>query len=190
MGTGRAWGQSDQEILLMHFNALFYTACKLTQDTSEAEDLVQETYLKAYRALAQLQHPDQCKAWLFRIMLNTWSNLQRRATRAPLLMEPTQLSRLREHSAFQHPWFLPLNPEDTLLKKEMRLELDTALQELPEALRLMIFLVDVYGLTYEESAGVLDLPRGTVMSRLYRARRLLEEYFGDQLRKPEEDANG
>jgi RNA polymerase sigma-70 factor (ECF subfamily) len=180
----------DPERLLTHFQALFYTACKLTGDRTVAEDLVQDTYLKAYRALNQLQHPDRNKAWLFRIMLNTWNNQLGRAKRAPLLMEPNQLSVERERSASHHPWFLPLNPEDTLLKKEMLLELNAALQDLPELLRVVILLVDVQGLTYEESAQVLGLPRGTVMSRLYRARRVLEEYFRDHFQKSGEDANG
>jgi RNA polymerase sigma-70 factor (ECF subfamily) len=190
MAAGWAGGQIDPERLLTHLQALFYTACKLTGDRTAAEDLVQETYLKASRALAQLQHPDQCKAWLFRIMFNTWNNQRRRALREPLLIEPTRLSVTYERAAAHHPWFLPLSPEETLLKKEMLLELDAALQDLPEALRVVIFLVDVHGLTYEESARALELPRGTVMSRLYRARRLLEQRFGGGARKAGEDAHG
>ncbi|RMF90913.1 MAG: sigma-70 family RNA polymerase sigma factor [Nitrospinota bacterium] len=173
-GAGR-----EQEFLLVHFRALFYTACKLTNDRAEAEDLVQETYLKAYRSLAQLEHPDQCKAWLFRILVNTWTNRKIRLSRSPLLLEDGQLHVEQERSASRHPWFLPLDPEETLLRKEMLAELNAALQRLPETLRVVVLLVDVQGMSYEESARILDIPRGTVMSRLYRARRMLEQLLGE-----------
>lgn len=190
MGRGKRQEQIAKEILLTHANALFYIACKLTRDRTTAEDLVQETYLKAYRALAQLKRSDAGKAWLFRILLNTWGNWKVKMQREPLLMDQDRLTLQRDRAARSHPWFLPISPEETLLKQEMLQELDAALQGLPEALRLTILLVDVQGLSYRESARILDIPYGTVMSRLYRARRMLEQFFGDPAGKSEEEGHG
>ena len=190
MGRDKGEPFVSREQLLTHFKALFYTACKLTRDTAEAEDLVQETYLKAYRALAQLASPEQSKAWLFRILLNTWNTRKTRAVRAPIPLEYGQLTVQHEQAARSYPWFLALDPEAELLKKEMLRELNLALQELPETLRVVVLLVDVHGLTYEESARALDVPRGTVMSRLYRARRLLEQRFRDPTRKAKDEEHG
>ncbi len=93
MRTGCAGGQIDPERLLRHFQALLYTACKLNGDRTEAEDVIQETYLKAYRALAQLKRPDQCKAWLLRILQNTWTNWKVRSNCTGSVENPSRPDR-------------------------------------------------------------------------------------------------
>ncbi|GIX46235.1 MAG: hypothetical protein KatS3mg131_0446 [Candidatus Tectimicrobiota bacterium] len=187
----RKAGTSDTgDCLLVHLQALFATACKLTGETAAAADLVQETYLKAYRALAHLEAPQQGKAWLFRILLNTWADQRARAGRLPLPLAHEQLAARQERLACRQAWVLPLSPEEALLKKEMLGELNAALQALPDPLRAVVLLVDLQGFTYDESAKILDVPRGTVMSRLYRARRLLERQLRGEADKPENEGHG
>jgi RNA polymerase sigma-70 factor (ECF subfamily) len=164
-----------ETLVLPYLDALHYAAMRLTKDHSAAEDLVQETFLRAYRALHQLTQEESCRAWLMKIMTNIWLNqLQRRQREGPAL-DVYELDLSHEDAAAWSHQSLPEAPERAASRKQFCEDLDEALQRLPEAFRIVIMLADVEGLSYKEVAATLQCPIGTVMSRLYRARQLLRK---------------
>lgn len=151
---------------LSHINALYSTALRLTANHADAEDLVQETYLKAFRSAAQFEAGTNLKAWLFTILHNTFLNTRRRAGREVTVDEPEQLERLQASGEGN-------TPEQILLRKTLDADLQAALDSLPEVFREAVWLRDVEEFTYAEIADILHVPIGTVMSRISRGRRLL-----------------
>jgi RNA polymerase sigma-70 factor (ECF subfamily) len=156
---------------LPHSDALFRTALRFARNRSDAEDLVQDTLLKAYRAFDRYEPGTNCRAWLFKILTNTGINQHHRRARRPAEVEIEAIESL---AAAPEP--LPelgagdLDAFADLLDDEVKAALDT----LPEPFRLVLVLSVLEGLTYKEIASVLDIPIGTVMSRLYRARRMMQ----------------
>jgi RNA polymerase sigma-70 factor (ECF subfamily) len=175
------WGQQRARedrfaaLVLPHLDALHYAAMRLTRDESTAEDLIQETFLRAYRALHQLTQEESCRAWLMKIMTNIWLNLRQKRGREGLVVAIDELDLSPEDVA---PWSqlrIPEEPERAASRKQFCEDLDQALHQLPEAFRIVVMLADVEGLSYKEVAETLQCPIGTVMSRLYRARQLLRK---------------
>ena len=175
------WGQQRARqdrfaaLVLPHLDALHYAAMRLTRDESTAEDLVQETFLRAYRALHQLTQEERCRAWLMKIMTNIWLNLRQKRGREGLVVAIDESDLSPENVA---PWSqlrIPEEPERAASRKQFCEDLDQALHQLPEAFRIVVMLADVEGLSYKEVAETLQCPIGTVMSRLYRARQLLRK---------------
>jgi RNA polymerase sigma-70 factor (ECF subfamily) len=175
------WGQQRARedrfaaLVLPHLDALHYAAMRLTRDQSTAEDLIQETFLRAYRALHQLTQEESCRAWLMKIMTNVWLNQRQKRGREGLLVDIDGLDLSPEDVA---PWShqrTAEEPERAASRKEFCEDLDQALHQLPEAFRIVVMLADVEGLSYKEVAETLQCPIGTVMSRLYRARQLLRK---------------
>lgn len=146
---------------LAHIDALYGYAMTLTRDTTEAEDLVQETYLKATGASNQPAPGSNLKAWLFVIMRNAWLNQVRHDHSGPRFVE------LETHDQTADARD---NPHVVYLRKLEREQVRAAIEKLPEAYREIVVLRDIEGFTYQEIAMVLDCPAGTVMSRLGRAR--------------------
>jgi len=146
---------------LPHVAALIRTATRLCGARDAAEDLVQETYLQAWRSFGRFSPGTNCRAWLYKILMFSHSRLRRDQSRRPMV---TDLDTATE-SALQ---FDPQTP-DTLTAASVR----TAFDGLPEPFRIAVLLVDVEELTYREAAEALDVPIGTVMSRLNRGRRLM-----------------
>jgi RNA polymerase sigma-70 factor (ECF subfamily) len=141
-------------------DAIYRTACRLTARRSEADDLVQETFLQGHRAFATLRDPECCRAWLFRILHNVWFHSRRRA-------RPTvELDEARAPSG---------DLEGEVLAQGFSDEVEAALAALPEEFRVAVVLVAIEELTYEEVAEVMDCPIGTVRSRVARGRGLLAE---------------
>jgi RNA polymerase sigma-70 factor (ECF subfamily) len=175
------WGQQRARedrfaaLVLPHLDALHYAAMRLTRDASSAEDLVQETFLRAYRALHQLTQEESCRAWLMKIMTNVWLNQRHKRGRESLALD---IDELDLSAADVAPWShqrIPEEPERAVSRKQFCEDLDLALHQLPEAFRIVVMLADVEGLSYKEVAETLQCPIGTVMSRLYRARQLLRK---------------
>jgi RNA polymerase sigma-70 factor (ECF subfamily) len=148
-----------EALVMPHLDVLHYAALRLAKDHSAADDLVQETFLRAYRAMHQLTHEESCRAWLMKIMTNIWLNQIQKRVREANMLDVYDLEA----------------PEAATNRKQFCEDLDRALQQLPEAFRVVVMLADVEGLSYKEVADALQCPIGTVMSRLYRARQFLRK---------------
>jgi RNA polymerase sigma-70 factor, ECF subfamily len=149
------------QMALAHIDALYGYAMTLTRDATEAEDLVQETYLRATSAANQPDSSSNLKAWLFVIMRNAWLNQLRHNQSGP---------RFVELETNEQPDDASGNPLVVYLRKLEREQVRAAIEKLPHAYREIVVLRDIEGFTYQEIALVLDCPAGTVMSRLGRAR--------------------
>ncbi len=154
-----------------HMDALFNFALRLTGDSDEADDLVQETYLKAFRFFDKFERGTNCKAWLFRIMKNTFINSYRKSAKEPDKVDYEEVENFYES-------IKPSSTDSAHLEKEMYDnllddELSNAIASLPEDFRMVIILCDIEGFTYDEIADFIDIPVGTVRSRLHRARKML-----------------
>ncbi len=166
-GTSPAQDEFASEALV-YVDQLFSTALRLTRSRPDAEDLVQDTYLKAFRAADQFRPGTNLKAWLLTILLNTFRNRVRDAGREPLDVDSDAV----ERAAPQTP---ERDPERLLLDATLDVDVKAALDALPEAFREAVWLRDVEDLSYAEIARLLDVPQGTVMSRISRGRRLLHD---------------
>jgi len=155
--------------VLAHIDSLYGTALRLTRRPADAEDLVQDTYLKAFRAAHQFQPGTNLKAWLFTILHNTFRNSRRHDGRNPVDVD----SEAVEQAVSAGPG--AQSPEQILSRATLDADLQGALDALPDAFRQAVWLRDVEELSYAEMAQVLDVPIGTVMSRISRGRRALSE---------------
>jgi RNA polymerase sigma-70 factor (ECF subfamily) len=153
---------------LSHIDSLYGTALRLTRRAADAEDLVQDTYLKAFRSSAQFQAGTNLKAWLFTILHNTFRNMRRHDGRNPIDVDSEKVEEA-SNPADNH------TPEELLTRAALDADLQAALDGLPDAFRQAVWLRDVEELSYAEIAGVLGVPQGTVMSRISRGRRALSE---------------
>ena len=165
---------------LTFLDALYRTALRMTRSEADAEDLVQETYIKAFRAREQFTPGTNLKAWLFRILTNTFINTYRRRQTQP---EFTELDDVDEFSLYRRMSDLKTSsnagdPESEFLNGIVDTEVKDALTELPEKFRSVV-LLDVEGFSYKEIAEMLDIPIGTVMSRLHRGRKFLQKRLLD-----------
>jgi len=177
-----------EALVLPHLDTLHYAAMRLTKDESTAEDLVQETFLRAYRALHQLTQEESCRAWLMKIMTNSWLNLLQKRGREGMALDVYDIDLSHEDAAVWSHQSVPEAPERAASRKQFCEDLDQALQRLPEAFRIVVMLADVEGLSYKEVAETLQCPIGTVMSRLYRARQLLRKTLWVHARHSQESS--
>lgn len=166
---------------LSHIDALYRTALRMTRNQSDAEDLVQEAYLRAFRALDSYQDGTNLRAWLFRIMTNAYINDYRKRSRRPV---NSSLDDIEDFYLYDHlidSGIQPASerPEDIVLSRITADDVLKSLDSLSDEFRHVVFLADVEGFTYREIAEILDIPIGTVMSRLYRARRRLQSLLYD-----------
>ena len=152
---------------LSYVDSLYGTALRLTRRPADAEDLVQDTYLKAFRSAGQFQRGTNLKAWLFTILHNTFRNMRRHDGRNPVDVDSDYVEQAPSRAANDY------SPEELLTRATLDADLQAALDALPEAFRQAVWLRDVEELTYAEIADVLAIPIGTVMSRISRGRRAL-----------------
>lgn len=158
---------------LEFLDALYGTALRLTRSADRAQDLVQDTYLKAIRAERQFAQGTNLKAWLYTILHNTWRNRQRDGARSRVEFDSEAVDRTDEGGRQDR---LPQEtPETLLMRASLSADLQAALDGLGDAFREVVWLRDVDELTYQEIADVLEIPIGTVMSRLSRGRKQLYE---------------
>lgn len=165
-----------------HMDSLFNFALKMTGDSDDASDLLQETYLKAFRFWDKFEKGTNCKAWLFRIMKNTYINTYRKNTKEPDKVDYEEIENFYEN-------IKPSSTDSAHLEKDiydnlLDDELSEAISSLPEDFRTVVILCDIEGYTYDEIADFVDVPVGTVRSRLHRARKMLftklHKYAGDK----------
>jgi RNA polymerase sigma-70 factor (ECF subfamily) len=154
---------------LSYIDSLYGTALRLTRRPQDAEDLVQDTYLKAFRASHQFERGTNLKAWLFTILHNTFRNMRRNLVRNPIEVDSEAVDRAADDTAGEH------TPEQLLTRATLDADLQAALDALPDSFRQAVWLRDVEELSYAEIAQVLAVPIGTVMSRISRGRRALYE---------------
>ncbi|HKY59592.1 MAG TPA: sigma-70 family RNA polymerase sigma factor [Gemmatimonadota bacterium] len=174
-----------QEECVSHLDALFGAALRMTGDRQDAEDLVQDTYVKAIRNLHRYREGGSCKAWLFRILTNAYIDRYRKARRSPIPVELDEegrtglYDRLLDAPGEDAAPALELADLNDFLDRFVGDEVKRSVEGLPEIFRTVIVLRDMEGFSYQEIADILEIPIGTVMSRLFRGRRLLQESLRD-----------
>jgi len=158
-----------------HVDTLYAMAIRMTRDRAEAEDLVQETMLKAFRYIDRYEVGTNARAWLSRILTNTFYNRHRARKARPELLLTDDTYQLEERTAATdpHPLSLYVDEENELYRKVFTDEVRYAIEQLPEHYRVVVLLADLQELAYKEISEILEIPIGTVMSRLHRGRKEL-----------------
>src|ERR1700678_3913148 len=162
---------------MQHMGSLYTAALRMTRNPADAEDLVQETCLKAYRAYGTFQEGTNLKAWLYKILTNTFINAYRSKKRRP---EQTELDDVEELYLYRRLGGLEAvaagrSAEEEVMEHFTEGDVKAAVEALPEQFRMAVLLADVEGFSYKEIAEILDIPIGTVMSRLHRGRKALQK---------------
>ena len=170
--------QTDfEEEILPHLDAMYNFALRLTTDPNDAEDLVQDSIVKAYRFFSSYEKGTNAKAWLFRILKNSYINNYRKKSKQPNQVDYDEVATFYESIRAERTDTSDL--EDQMYRELMDDDISNALEELPEDFRTVVLLCDVEGFTYEEIANMLDVPIGTIRSRLHRGRNLLKSQLAE-----------
>ncbi len=184
-----------EALALVHLDALYGAAHRLTRNPRDAEDLVQETILRAYRFWDSFQRDSNCKAWLFKILTNTFINSYQKQKRGREVLGAAMAEQEATDGVLFHQRAeSQRDPEELLLKHTVSEDVVRALASLPPEFRLAVVLCDIEGFSYKEIAEIMECPVGTVMSRLYRGRKLLKHSLYDfavaqGVVKPRDDAS-
>jgi RNA polymerase sigma-70 factor (ECF subfamily) len=159
-----------------HMDGLYSAALRMTRNPADAEDLVQETFLKAYRAFPGFEAGTNLRAWLYRILTNTYINAYRARQRRPVVEDVDDVEELYLYRRLHDEVGISsASAEDAVLGAMTDDSIKAALESLPDAFRIAVLLADVEGFSYAEIAEITEVPIGTVMSRLHRGRRALQK---------------
>jgi len=162
-----------EEEFMPQVDALYNFAYHLTYNEEDANDLVQETYLKAFRFIDNYHEGTNAKAWLFKILKNAFINQYRKKTKQPTKVDYEEIINYHDEEDTQYSSYSDLREE--MFQHMMGDEVTTAINALPVDFRVVILLCDIEGFTYEEISKIVNIPIGTVRSRLHRARNMLKE---------------
>lgn len=168
---------------LPYLDQLYGAAMRLTRNPVDAEDLVQEAYAKAFSAFHQYRPGTNLKAWLYRILNNTFISNYRKAQRQPKQADSSEVEDWQEYRAASHASSGMMSAEAEALENLPQSEIRDALSALPEDRRMAVYLADIEGFSYQEIADIMETPIGTVMSRLHRGRKQLRELLADYARE-------
>jgi len=177
--------QQFEQMVEEHLNGLFGAALRLTRNRTNAEDLLQDTFLRAWRSFRTFRPGTNARAWLYRILMNAYIDNYRKATREPEVVDHDDVDEFYLYSKVQESdeYRRAGNPEEAFLQTLMDADVKAALESLPEAFRAVVMLADIEGFSYKESAEILGIPIGTVMSRLHRGRKQLEVALWEYARR-------
>jgi len=173
-----------EAVVLEHFHTLYSTALRLTRNPSEAQDLVQETLLKAYRFFDRFEPGTNIKAWLFTILRNTYINTYRKTVRQQEQVDFERIEPFYAEATNEPEWeWTDQEALEAILRHVVQDDVKRALDALPEVYRIVVLLADLADLSYKDIAVIIGCPEGTVMSRLFRGRRLLRKSLQEFARK-------
>jgi RNA polymerase sigma-70 factor (ECF subfamily) len=164
-----------EQLALQHLDPLYSAALRLTKNDRDAEDLVQDTFLRAFRFFEKFERGTNLKAWLFKILTNTFINNYRRRAKERSVVDGTERETVQDRFMSRDATDFAANPEQFLFDRLLSDDVLRAIDELPIDFRMTVILADLQEFSYKEIAEVLDCPVGTVMSRLYRGRKLLQK---------------
>lgn len=165
-----------QEEALPLLDSLYAGALRMTRNPADAEDLLQETMMRAYRAFGRFEAGTNIKAWLFRILTNAYINTYRKKQRQPTNVSQDEVEEFDLYQQLKdHDPNLKVTPETIVLDNLVDSDITDAIDDLPEQFRMAVVLSDVEGFSYAEMAEIMDVPIGTVMSRLHRGRKALQK---------------
>ena len=180
-GGWLSFGVADRavfaDLAMEHMQALYTAALRMTRSPADAEDLVQETFLKAYRAFDRFEEGTNLKAWLYKILTNTFINSYRAAKRRPEKADVEDVEDLYLYHRLDELQTAGTgrSAEEEFFDRITGDDVKQAIESLPEAFRIAVLLADVEGFSYKEIADITDVPIGTVMSRIHRGRRSLQK---------------
>lgn len=170
--------QNDFRVeMLPHLESMYNFALHLTNDHDDAEDLVQDTMVKAYRFFSSYEKGTNAKAWLYRILKNSFINRYRKVSKMPVQVDFEEIASFYESVRSEQTDTTDM--QELFFRGVMSDEVSKALSRLPEDFRTVVMLCDIDGFTYEEIANMLDVPIGTIRSRLHRGRNLLRSLLTD-----------
>jgi len=164
-----------ETLALPHLDALYSAGLRLTKNEGDAEDLVQDSFMRAYRFFDKFERGTNIKAWLFRILTNTFINRYRRTMKERNLIEGSEREAVTERMTAQDSSVYGQTPEQSFFDRMLSDEVLKAIDALPVDFRIVVVLADLQEFAYKEIAEILSCPVGTVMSRLFRGRRLLQK---------------
>jgi RNA polymerase sigma-70 factor (ECF subfamily) len=164
-----------EELALEHLDPMYSAALRLTKNERDAEDLVQDTFLRAYRFFDKFERGTNIKAWLFKILTNTFINRYRRRVKERTVVEGSERDTVHERFISRDATEYAANPEQYFFDRLLSDDILGAIDTLPLDFRLVVILADLQEFSYKEIAEILACPVGTVMSRLYRGRKLLQK---------------
>lgn len=168
-----------EELALSHLDPLYSAALRLTKNERDAEDLVQDTCMRAYRFFDKFERGTNIKAWLFKILTNTFINRYRRRVKERSVVEGVEREAVHERFISRDATDFAANPERYFFDRLLSDDVLRAIDQLPIDFRLVVILADLQEFSYKEIAEILECPVGTVMSRLFRGRKLLQKTLRD-----------